>query len=195
MAKSSAQFEARLKAVGKWSAFHRRVDELVGGGKSLNAAQMAATREFTSHAQRGREKLEDAAETKRAAESGAGDETSRSIILQPVSLEAFSGKRAEPTECVEWVARHLAIDDVTPEMAPDSTAWAMLMHIRANPQAEYDFWKSTFPKLIRADLIGGDDDEDDFDGKDEVDFVQELIEMGEAARKPKAVETAQCETD
>lgn len=60
----------------------------------------------------------------------------------------FEGKTCGRAQVVDWVAKHLAIGDVSPEDAPSAEAWAMLTWVQRSYLNETDFWKSIYRALL-----------------------------------------------
>ena len=90
----------------------------------------------------------------------------------------FEGKKAcSEFENVRWVAANMEVGDVSPEDAPSSTAWGMLVYYQSNSMYKGEFWKTVYPKLLptRAS-IGDEADADEVDGQDALNILDEIAD-------------------
>lgn len=95
--------------------------------------------------------------------------------LERVSEGSFEGRpKSSQRETIEWVARNIAISEVSVEGCPGSEAWAMLGWVRRGSDNETDFWKNIYPKLLPTRTEGVKDSFRD-DGGPQLELLEEAL--------------------
>ena len=176
MAKTSPQFESRLKAAGAWEDFCDYMQSLIDQGEKEFSARRKATERFAPAATAGKQLMRE----RRGRSSKEKGEP-----LPAVDDDIFQGRSASEAEVVRWVADNLLAGDVNPETAPSKTAYALLSDCRQFPQFRIDFWKSMWTKLLSKSQIEGDLDDDDgnWDGKVQSDTISKVLQFRQQAEK------------
>jgi hypothetical protein len=93
-----------------------------------------------------------------------------------VKMERFGGRTATMAEIVEFVAGHVLVEDVTPEMCPDPRAYTYWWYCRNDESWAKDFLKATAVKQMPSKVnpenpLGVND----FDGKVQSGLVDDLL--------------------
>lgn len=66
-----------------------------------------------------------------------------------VSSDQFKDNpEVSDSEKVKWIFENMKLDDVTPEKAPSTGAWALLQELRTNDGFRTDFYKNIWPKVF-----------------------------------------------
>lgn len=172
MRETRSQFKERLVLEGRWGEYLRRREELVLELEDTPQATAQAMREFGYR-------------TGLSENLGLGDAllgipSSDGVLSLSASLADFEGKRATVLDQVLWVARHMGIFDVTPEMCPDPAAWNLLCECRRSSDMRGEFWLRMYAKAIPSRIPEQVDDDDEYDGKDIVNLCDILLEIGNA---------------
>lgn len=153
--KNKVAQRAELVERGVWTEFVRRREAFKGSGMSAGDAWARAYEEVTNGLSgggigggsdghgvdlpRGEGDGLDAGE---AEKSGAPDSAGR------VSAEVFEGRTCSITRTVEWVAKHMMVDEPRAEDAPSMEAWSMLCWARRSNQNEAQFWGQIWAKMM-----------------------------------------------
>ena len=88
-------------------------------------------------------------------------------IVQVVTLADFGSEKlySNPLESVKFVSTYLNITDVTPDMAPSSEAWNLLVNTRRSQVRQDDFWDKQFTRTFPTKATIDRDDECSDDGR------------------------------
>lgn len=172
MRETRSQFKERLIKEGRWGEYLRRREELVLELEDTPQATAQAMREFGY-----RTGLD---ENLGLGDALLGIPSSDGVLSLSASLADFEGKRATVLDQVLWVARHMGIFDVTPDMCPDPAAWNLLCECRRSSDMRGEFWLRMYAKAIPSRIPEQVDDDDEYDGKDIVNLCDILLELGNA---------------
>lgn len=161
---SVGEMTDRLIRDGGWERFEKfelRVNRSKGKRsipRDLDAIRIEALEKFAKQeAAEGAAAAETRLSEKQASELMANVESGDSLVLDDA----------------EWVYHSLAIAKVSRGSAPSPGAWGWLTHLRNDPKAQADFYRTVVPKLMPGVGVGGGDGNGKPDDPDEaiVDVV------------------------
>jgi hypothetical protein len=188
---TKGKFRERIRREGREAEYIARREALKKQGMSPKEAHVKAAEEFPPMAN-GSEK-----ESTNGHGEQQGDnqtENQRKPMPLPIlfsssvasgiapgpvrpTVEMFRDKKPiSIIECIRWVAENLAIEDVTPEMAPSAGAWAMLETARFTMDSRNDFYKNLFSKLIPAKTQLDDAERFSDDGRKQFNILGRIEE-------------------
>lgn len=185
-----------LKESGLWSAYIKRRDTLKAGGMRPVDARKCAEEDLTPQLNKWRDaKFGNDAMPEESNPVISIDIPERlpSALTYNESVEAlptgtsttvqFEGKTASIVEAIQWVSQNLENTNVTPEDAPCSEAWGMLVNYAQSAIRKADFWEKVFVKLIPSRSQLDTDKVVDVDGIKIVDAIDRLIAIREKDAK------------
>ncbi len=123
--------KARLVKEGRWEQFRLRREEIRDSGIDSKDLFVTTLEEFPP--------IENGiviSEQQIATDDGR------------VSKDLFAGKTCSTQLSVNWVAKHIAVNDACAIDAPSAEAWGMLRWAQSSNHNEREFWTSIYPKLL-----------------------------------------------
>ena len=103
-------------------------------------------------------------------------------VPMPPDVSVIMDRTCSVRESIEWVAKNLENDSVTPADAPSPVAWGMYRSY-SSASRKHEFWDKVYVKLIPSKAQLNLDDEDDGDGHSMVFLCDRIRLIAERARK------------
>lgn len=163
------EFRQNLRVTGQFKEFKERRQALQDEGYTAKESWEMAALEF------GWEKPEPKKKPDKAEEKNEGEAPGE---YNGVSKEMFSDEGCGTIESVEWVAQTLALDNITPEEAPSSSAWGLREWARKNHD---EFWKNIWSKTLPSRLNMMEQERTRDKGKMQFDLIEKLLKEFELA--------------
>lgn len=177
MARSLDEVREELQALGVWSEFRRRREEVEKErGIKIGESTRAVMREFVEAGRAPSRLLEALSRPKgRPTKVEAAERASRrpGASGHGVLRETFAGKKCPLPTAFLWAYSNIGFPDVSPKEAPSAVAWQLYWDMRENASLKADLVKSCLGAAMRK-AEATEKAETKFDGQGEYDLLARI---------------------